>query len=149
MVGIKWMLTPFSFSLPCHCLPPSLCSPCVSRRGHCCVHWAFWLFDSWPQMPREGSQKKHNNAQDSRKSEMSHVFSLIQFTSCSARKLESIANQAQLVLGLTSWICVLSCNNIIDTAHLAWHRGSGECRDTWEVIGSVVSQKGMYPSFLP
>jgi hypothetical protein len=52
---------------------------------------------------------------------MSHILGLIQFTSCSARKLESIANQTQLVLVLASWICLLSCNNMINTACLAWH----------------------------
>ena len=59
-----------------------------------------------------------------------HIFVLIQFTSCSARKLESIANQAQLVLVLASWICLLSCNKVINTAHLVWNRGSKRCRET-------------------
>lgn len=61
---------------------------------------------------------------------MSHIFVLIQFTSCSPRKHESIANQTQFVLVLASWICSLSCNNVINTACLAWSRGSARCRDT-------------------
>ena len=78
----------------------------------------------------EKDVKERIHVQDRKKPQMSHIFILIQFTGCSARKLESIANQAQFVLMLASWICSLSCNNVLDTVRLAWSRGSTRCRDT-------------------
>lgn len=72
----------------------------------------------------EKDVKERIHVQDQKKPQMSHIFILIQFTSCSARKLESIAKQAQFVQRLASWICALSCNNVLDTVRLAWSRGS-------------------------
>ena len=78
---------------------------------------------------------------------MSHTFVLIQFTSCSPRKHESIAYQTQFVLVLASWICLLSCNDVINTAHLAWSRGSTRCRDTRGHPGCSMTER-TYPSVL-
>lgn len=100
----------------------------------CTGHFSSLVHD--PECSQK-DRKEHTNAQDSRKPEMSRMFVLIQFISCSARKLESIANQAQLVLVLASQICLLSCNNLINTACQAWRRGFVRCRETQEVIQSV------------
>ena len=125
-MNIKFLLP---LSLPCQCLPAFPLLPCASRKGHCHAHWAFQLFGSRPRMLRKGSQRTHQCPRP-KEARNPHIFVLIQFTSCSARKLESIANQAQLVLVLASWICLLSCNKVINTAHLVWNRGSKRCRET-------------------
>lgn len=89
---------------------------------------------------------KRIHVQDQKKPQMSHSFILIQFTSCSARKLESIANQAQFVQMLGSWICALSCNNVLDTVRLAWSLANDAEILRGHPVCSVT--KGPYPSVL-
>lgn len=148
MVGITiniYLLPPLS--LPCWCPPSSISSLVFVGKviAICTGHFNSLVHD--PECP-EIDLKEHTNAQDPRKAKMSHNFVLIQFTSCSPGKLESIGNQVQLVLALALWICLLSCNSIINTACMAWSRGSMRCRETQEVIQSAAWQKETSLSFL-